>query len=68
MIPLPEKPKIVLQVSKTGQVLAFADNISVELEIVATDSEEIYAEESKGLPFNNDLLILVPTVDKLVGS
>jgi len=53
MIPLPEKPKLVILIdTPTSKILNAASNIAPELDIVVTTNAERYKQESLGKPFN----------------
>ena len=52
---LSEKPTVILQQDSAGRVVNVGSNISPDLTVIVTRSQEAFASEVPGMPFRTDV-------------
>ena len=53
MTPMPNNPRVVIQINNLGEVVAAASNISAELDITYTETADAFNDAALGLSFNS---------------
>ena len=53
MIPLTEKPSVVILTDPQGKVIASATNVAPDLDVVFTNDRAIYEQEAANKPFDS---------------